>query len=304
MSPPMASPDFDLGIRLTRISIFIFILIGTTEIVIGVFVSESLAVVADGIDSLFNSVVSLIAYSGLVVSQRPPDGKFHYGYYRVESLAAVAAGIIMAFFAGLVMFRSYEEIISQHAVTEIGSALVVIVIAALSTLPLAVYKLIKGRKMGLPSFRAEAYNTLKDSLTSFVALGAVVLSHYGFGLADGIGGMVIGLFIIGVAYTTIRESSLVLVDACECSYEAGEIQGMAREVEGVQNVTSLKMRKSGPFLLGELVVETDGSVTLEEAHRIAQTIEVTVEKAFPILRDLTVSVVPALKSGTSKESRI
>jgi cation diffusion facilitator family transporter len=258
----MATPDFNLGIRLTRVSIFIFILIGSIEIVIGLFVSDSLSVVADGIDSLFNSFVSLIAYSGLVVSQRPPDGKFHYGYYRVESLAAVVAGIVMAFFAGVVLLRSYEDIVSQHAVTQPGPAMIAITIAAVSTLPLAAYKIYKGRKMGLPSFKAEAYNTLKDSLTSFIALGAVVLSYYGFGWADGVGGLIIGIFIIGVVYTTIRESSLVLVDACECSYEAGEIQGMAREVEGVQNVRSLKMRKSGPFLMGELIVETDGSVKL------------------------------------------
>jgi cation diffusion facilitator family transporter len=147
--------------------------------------------------------------------------------------------------------------------------------------------------MGLPSFKAEAYNTLKDSLTSFIALGTVILSYYGFGWADGVGGLIIGIFIIGVVYTTIRESSLVLVDACECSLEAGEIQGMAREVEGVQEVQSLKMRKSGPFLMGELIVETDGSVTLAEAHRIAGIIEETVEAAFPIIKDLTVNVVPA-----------
>lgn len=65
---------------------------------------------------------------------------------------------------------------------------------------------------------------------------------------------------------------------------------------------SLKMRKSGPFLMGELIVETDGSVTLEEAHRIAQIIEETVEDAFAIIRDLTVNVVPTVKSRPSKES--
>lgn len=292
----VASPDFSLGIRLTRISIFIFILIGVIEIIIGLFVSESLSVVADGIDSLFNSIVSVIAYSGLVVSQRPPDGKFHYGYYRVESLAAVVAGIVMAFFAGLVIYRSYEEIITQQAVSRADWALVIVFIAAISTLPLAVYKISKGRKMGLSSFKAEAYNTLKDSATSFVALAAVILSHYGFGLADGIGGLIIGIFIISVVYTILRESTLTLVDACECSWEAGEIQGMAREVEGVRQVQSLKMRKSGPFLMGELIVETDGSVPLIEAHKISQIIEETVEATFPIIRDLTVKVVPASES--------
>lgn len=291
-----APPDFSLGIRLTRISIFIFILIGVVEVIIGLFVSESLSVVADGIDSLFNSIVSVIAYSGLVVSQRPPDGKFHYGYYRVESLAAVVAGIVMAFFAGLIMYRSYEEIITQQAVTRADWALVAIFIAAISTLPLAIYKISKGRKMGLSSFKAEAYNTLKDSATSFVALVAVILSHYGFGLADGIGGLVIGIFIISIVYTILKESTLVLVDACECSWEAGEIQGMAREVDGVRRVQSLKMRRSGPFLMGELIVEIDGSVTLKEAHKIAQIIEETVEAAFPIIRNLTVKVVPESES--------
>jgi divalent metal cation (Fe/Co/Zn/Cd) transporter len=45
--------------------------------------------------------------------------------------------------------------------------------------------------------------------------------------------------------------------------------------------------------MGELIVETDGSVTLAEAHRIAGIIEETVEAAFPIIKDLTVNVVPA-----------
>lgn len=300
----MAAPnDFSLGIRLTRISVFVFVFIGVVEIAVGLFVSESVAVLADGVDSLFNSVVSLIAYSGLVVSQRPPDGKFHYGYYRVESLAAVVAGIVMAFFAAVVMYRSYQEIVTAHVVTYTSYALVAVVLAAVGTLPLAIFKIVKGRRLGLPSFKAEAYNTLKDSLTSFVALGAVLLSGYGFGAADGIGGLVIGVFIIGVAYVTIRESSLILVDACECSWESGEIQAMAREVDGVQDIRSLKMRKSGPFLMGDLIIVADGTVTLEKAHEISKTIERKVESEFPIIRDLVVKVVPSGKGAQMRESQ-
>ena len=40
-------------------------------------------------------MISFIVFMGLVVADRPADGKFHFGYYKVESFAELIAAIGM-----------------------------------------------------------------------------------------------------------------------------------------------------------------------------------------------------------------
>src|SRR5437899_7885644 len=64
--------------------------IGIVELLIGQ-ISGSVVATADGIDSVSDSMISFIVFMGLVIADRPADMKFHFGYYKVESFAALIA---------------------------------------------------------------------------------------------------------------------------------------------------------------------------------------------------------------------
>src|SRR5207245_11365172 len=66
----------------------------------------------------------------------------------------------------------------------------------------------------LISLKLDAKNSIKDSTASFVGFASVLIGTYtSFKFMDAIGGMIIAGYIFLMAYTAIRESTLVLIDS-------------------------------------------------------------------------------------------
>src|ERR671918_707012 len=80
------------GQRIAKISVVTLVAIGIVELITG-FLSGSVVATADGIDSISDAMISFIVLLGLRIAHRPPDRKFHFGYHKVESFAALMAAI-------------------------------------------------------------------------------------------------------------------------------------------------------------------------------------------------------------------
>ena len=69
-------------------------------------------------------------------------------------------------------------------------------------------------KYNLLSLKTDAKNSIKDGSASVIGfLSVLVASQFGFLQADAIGGMVIAGYIFSVAYISLKQSSLILIDA-------------------------------------------------------------------------------------------
>jgi divalent metal cation (Fe/Co/Zn/Cd) transporter len=95
-----------------------------------------------------------------------------------------------------------------------------------------------------------------------------------------------------MVYTIIKESSLVLMDACQCKESLKDIENVAGRVKNVRRVHSLRMRKLGPYLVGDMHVVVDGGLTVRDSARIAHEIEERVKKEFDDVIDITVRIDP------------
>ena len=129
--------DKDLPLRglkksavIAQTAFFIVLAVGIAEVIAALF-SNSVALLADGIDSIATSIIFLVVWIGLRFSGRSPDGTFHFGYYRIESLGSLIAAFVLAIFGGFILFEAYIAWVAQKAVTNAETA---IVVAAVSTI--------------------------------------------------------------------------------------------------------------------------------------------------------------------------
>jgi divalent metal cation (Fe/Co/Zn/Cd) transporter len=96
------------GKRIAKISVITLISIGIAEVVIS-NLSGSVVVFAEGMDSLSGAMISFIVFIALYTAYYPADGKFHFGYHKVESFAALIAAITMvAIGSHLLLYLSIE----------------------------------------------------------------------------------------------------------------------------------------------------------------------------------------------------
>jgi len=263
---------FLAGERIARLSVITLFAIGIALILIGYW-TQSLVVTADGIDSISDSTVSLIVWVGLHFSRRRPDARFHFGYHKVESLAALLVSIGMIGTASFILYRAYEALLNPTEIAYPAIAMASLLVAGTISLYRAFQMRSIADKYRLLSLRTDASNSIKDGTSSFVAFANVLgASLLGIHQLDAVGGMIIAVYIYGVAYTAIKESSLVLLDACESPEMTSELTRALTTIDGIRGVTSIKLRPSGPFLTGIVSVLVDGSLTVARAEEMRKKV--------------------------------
>jgi len=110
---------------------------------------------------------------------------------------------------------------------------------------------------------------------------------------DPIGGILVGVFILTVAYVAIRKSSLVLLDAFHEPELTRETETLIGTHPEIRRLNELKLRRAGLFIVGELEVVVDGDMTVNQMHKLVTDLKESVVKKIAGLRNLTVKAIPA-----------
>ena len=280
------------GGKVAKKSFAIQLMVGISEVLMGMF-TLSVALIADGIQSFADAGVSLIVWIGLRLSRKAPDGKFHFGYYRVETFSSIIAALFMAALGVVVLYESYQEFVKPTAIANPELALFVAFLAAAVSSALLIYKRRAAKRYNSLALKTDANNSIKDVLTSVTAFVGIALARY-FNIiqTDAIAGIIISLFVFTMVYTIMKEASLVLMDACECSEILTEIENIAMSVKQVKQVHSLRMRKIGPYLIGDLHVVVDADLTVRDSGKIAYEIEERVKDEFDEVIEIKVRIDP------------
>ena len=283
--------------RLAGITTATLMGLGVLQIILGETVSKSVALTANGIDCVGDGFVSAVVWVGLKFFRRPADEKFHYGYYKMENLASIAAASVMMVLAGYIVFRSYNQFVNPHPVSFPLLGAIVAFIAAVIAIGLGVYKYKKGKKSKMSSVKLEAFNTIKDGTASGLAVVALVFDIYGYYIADAIVGFIIAGIIVSIGFAAIKESSYMLIDACdgECVDKSYMIKKIAEQIEGVESAHIVRLRRSGPVLQGELEIQVTCDMKIREFNKIKDKINKKIIEEFDDIEKLTITAVTVEK---------
>ena len=270
------------------------VILGVIQIIIGETISRSVSLIANGFDCIGDGFVSTIVWGGLRFFKKPADQRFHFGYYKLENLASIAATIVMFLLAGYIIFRSYIQLTTPQQIQLPFIGVIVAFIAGLIAIGLGVYKIIRCKTAGMNSVKLDAVNTIKDGTTSFLTVVALILSSFGFTIADSIIGFIIAGLIVTIGFAAIKEAGYMLVDACDgdCLMYGILIKTYAERVKGVQSAQVVRLRRTGPVIQGELEIMVLGEMTVSELNRVQlEIIKISTEKISELER-LTITVVP------------
>ncbi|MEM3726373.1 MAG: cation diffusion facilitator family transporter [Candidatus Bathyarchaeia archaeon] len=280
------------GERVSVLSSVIMTAIGFFEISVGFF-AGSLALIGDAVDSFSDAATSLVVWVGLRISKRDPDGRFHFGYLRAETFYSMLGAIIIAGVGLVVMSESYTKLWIVRELKYGNIAIETALIAMVISTVMLIYKIKVARSLRLLSLKAEVVNSATDTLSSISAfLGITLADKFGIIQFDSVVGLVIGVFVLVSSYMIIKESSLILMDACSCHDVRTNLEMMAKTVSGVKGIKNVRLRKMGSYIAGDIVILVDGRLSVKEANGISKKVEETAQKLFDI-KEIVVKVEPS-----------
>ena len=286
----MSSGDLKKGATIAQTAFLIVLSIGIAEIVAASF-ATSIALLADGIQSIATSFIFLIVWIGIRLSGRSPDGTFHFGYYRIETLGSLVAAFVLAIFGGFILFEAYNAWIEQRMIINAETAIFVASISAVVVLAVSIWTDRASRRLGSTALRVGGVSGVLDVLASVAVLIGVAFSTYLRVLhADSIAGILIAAAIFAGTYSIFKESSLVLVDACSCGDTVSAIGEMVRGIKGVKEAHSIRLRKLGSYLTGDMHVVVSSEMLVREADQIATEIEEKTKQMFDKVLDFKIRI--------------
>jgi cation diffusion facilitator family transporter len=285
------------GKRIAKISVFSMLSIGILGLVIA-SLSGSVVTFANSMNSLTYALISFIVFVGLYMAYCPANGKFHFGYHKVESFIALMAAMGMVAMGLVIVYYSFQSLVSPYEIKQPIATMVVLASAATISFYFAFQMRTVANKYNLLSFQIYAKSSINGSLVSTMGLFSIlVATQLGFLQMDAIGSMVIAGYIFYIAYISFKQSSLILIDAWENPKAVDKIKKILEENENFKKtvkISSILLRPAGTTgAYAEIHLAIDGSMPLTDVELLCIQIETAIKSRISIIKRVATIPHPA-----------
>lgn len=279
------------GERAAGATIITSFLLALSKAVVGYF-AGSVVLMADALHSGADSISGFASWFGLKISQKKPDERFPYGYYKAENLATLVVSGFILYIAFELLLEGYSKLFTLPQLIMPYQALGVAAISSVVSYFLSMYLKKEGEKINSQSLIANAQERRVDILSSAIVFVAILLTFYKVLYVEGIITIIISLLAVKIGISTAKDSIFALMDVSPSKEIEDEIKNILKGIAGIEDFESLKLRKSGPFIFGEINVKIRKYVDVKRAHEIADNIENKIKEAVQQIDSFTIHVEP------------
>ncbi len=283
------------GIRATKVSLIGLGITALLQAAIVVF-TGSVALLSDTLHNLTDALTAVPLLIAFVLGRRQPTARFTHGYTRAEDLAGIVIVLAIAASAGAVGWESAKRLIDPQPLNFAPWVIAAGLIGAAGNEWVARYRIRSGKRIGSEALVADGYHARSDAYTSLAVVAAGVGALVGWNWVDPVAGLVVAVVILVILRRTAVKMFGRLLDAVDPKLveQAIEITG---GVEGVREVTNMRLRFSGHRLLATVSVGVDPDASVTIGHDVGERVAHELAHRLPYALDAVVHVDPAGLEG-------
>lgn len=269
--------------------------IGTVRLLIGVVVglillklavswlTGSISILAQAADSLLDLFAGVITFSAIRIAAKPADEEHPYGHGKVEDIAGVAQGILILIAGGLIIYSSIRRIIEGTTIELAEAGIGVMLVSIVVSIFLSRHLLKVSRATGSVALEANARNIATDVYSALAVLvGLITVRLTGLNVIDSIIAIGVAIYILKIAYNTIRKPLSGLIDTKLAPSQESVIKAcLMRYSQQVAGFHELRTRQAGSQRHIDLHLVMDRSISLQQAHDVCDQIEAEIQTSLP-----------------------
>lgn len=256
------------GIWALKWSLIALVLTALLQAVV-VYYSGSVALLADTIHNAGDALTTIPLWIAFRMSTWKPNARFTYGYGRVEDLAGIAIILTILFSAAVAGYESISRLFHPQEVRFLGAVMIASLIGFAGNETVAVFRIRVGREIGSAALTADGHHARIDGLTSLSVFFGALGVYAGFPLADPLIGILITVAILRVVWEAGKQVVTRVIDGIDPAIPA-EIREWAIHVDGVREVSEVRVRWIGHRLHAEVNIAVDPRLSVEAGHAIAK----------------------------------
>jgi cation diffusion facilitator family transporter len=272
------------------------VLLAAVKTSIGVL-GHSPALLADGINSTSDVAYYIVVRIFMGLAVKPADDEHPYGHRQLESIAALVVGAFVLTTAVAIFWDSVNRVYDLWVDTEGSSgASAAALVVALCTVAIKIFLTTSTKRIGKqtrnPAVMVLAYDHRNDIFAASAASIGIILGRAGYAWVDPLAGAVVAIVILKTGIEIMRESSGDLMDTIPGDVLREKVAEILKEVQGVWKLEEVLVHRFGPYLVINVTIGVDGSLSVAEGDAISTQIERRLQKEIDLVQRVHVHYHP------------
>ncbi|MCK2052650.1 cation diffusion facilitator family transporter [Methylobacterium sp. 37f] len=245
------------------------------------WVTGSLALYSDALESIINVVAAVFALVALRVAARPADDDHPYGHHKAEYFSAVIEGALIIVAALLILREAFFGLLDPKMLDAPAIGLAVNLVATAINGVWAMTLLRRGRAWRSPALVADARHVMADVVTSAgVLVGVVLVTVTGYAILDPLIAGLVALNILWSGWGMIRDSVSGLMDKAAPTEMVAQIRELiSLHSTGALEAHDVRTRHAGQATFIDFHLVVPGAMTVQDSHAICDRLEAAIESA-------------------------
>jgi cation diffusion facilitator family transporter len=257
------------------------------------WLTGSVALYSDALESSVNVVAALAAFWAIRVSHMPADEDHQHGHHKAEYFSAVLEGVLICVAALLILAEVWRSWGQPVALEQSWTGMGVNAVASGINFVWALLLIRTGRDARSPALVADGRHIMTDVYTSVgVLIGLAGAIATGLNWLDPALAVLVALNILYQGWHVVTSSLGGLMDKAVEPQDAMRIRDIiSANSAGALEVHDLKTRIAGRATFIEFHLIVDGDMPVRESHAICDRIEDALREEIPSVR-VTIHVEP------------
>ncbi|MCE9646251.1 MAG: cation diffusion facilitator family transporter [Chloroflexi bacterium] len=250
---------------------------------IAYFLTGSVGLLSDALESIVNLVGALMALAMLTIAARPADEDHAYGHSKAEYFSSGVEGTLILIAAVSIVIAAIPRLITPKPLEQVGLGLGVSVAASAVNLIVAMILLRASKLYKSITLEANAHHLMTDVWTSAGVLAGVgLVALTGWERLDPIVAFLVAANIVWSGVRIVRLSALGLMDTALSTKEQDLVRSTIQpHMKNEVQYHALRTRQSGSRRFVSLHVIVPGKWTVQRGHRLLENIEADIRRALP-----------------------
>lgn len=261
---------------------------------IAYFVTNSVGVLTDAMESIVNVVAGLISLYCLKWGSKPHDRQHPYGHGKIELISASVEGILISCAGAMIIYEAIMRFLTPTEVEKLDIGIIIVAVSGLLNYIMGYYSIRTGRKFDSMALVAGGRHLQSDTYSTIgLVLGLLILYFTGLVWIDSTLALVFGLIIITTGISILRKTIAGLLDTADENLleELVEVLNENRQPEWV-DIHNTKVIKSGNCIYIDCDLTVPWYYNISEGHVLGSELKDILEKKYENKVQVTVHLDP------------
>jgi cation diffusion facilitator family transporter len=180
------------------------------------YLTQSVAVLTDALESTVNVLAGLIGLYSLHIAAKPSDEDHPYGHGKAEFLSAAVEGALVTMAGLIIIYEAITDLIHPNQLQKLDQGIYIIAFTAIVNFIVGTYCVRKGKRNNSIQLVAGGKHLQTDTWsTAGIIVGLVLIRYTRLPWLDGVVALFFAGLILYTGYHILRKSIAVIMDEAD-----------------------------------------------------------------------------------------